>query len=425
MTSKLPIELLEPSGTAGQVLTSNGAGSSASMQDPAAAATTNYFLLDIGDETTDITTGTAKKTLRIPLNLEVSTLRASVNTDPTGSSIIVDVNANGTTMMDTDKLEIDVSTSTTTAAATAPVITNAKIFDDQELTVDIDQIGSTIAGKGLKLAVIGTEFTPTGLLDEILASTCADIDATLSDSYGGSGQTWANLVLTPADAEIQTAYDMWLGDDGSATSTDPTFTGSAGDSAAYFLFDGGDNFVLKSNPTLVDEKHSDNGQDWWHCTCFRWSGVATNLILWSTGGHNASTEGIEYSIGSSGNGASIRTRYITTRNGTRTVVNLTANGYFVDGTDYCVITTYDSGSDVVTQYRNIVSETSTDVNTNTGTSSAGVQYALGRRSNGGNHLANGTRVYHQSWGNSLLTSGEAANIKSRLEARHGRTYNGA
>ncbi len=106
------------------------------------------------DETTNLTTGTAKATFRMPFAMTVTEVRASVNTAPTGSTLVVDINETGTTILST-KLSIDVSEKTSESAATPPVISDGALADDAEITIDIDQIGSTIAGKGLKVWLIG------------------------------------------------------------------------------------------------------------------------------------------------------------------------------------------------------------------------------------------------------------------------------
>ena len=107
------------------------------------------------DETTDLTTGTAKATFRMPYALTVTAVRANVNTAPVGSTITVDINDGGTTILST-KLTIDASEKTSTTAATPPVISDTALANDAEITVDIDQIGSGTAGKGLKVWIIGT-----------------------------------------------------------------------------------------------------------------------------------------------------------------------------------------------------------------------------------------------------------------------------
>jgi hypothetical protein len=110
--------------------------------------------LACSDETTSLTTGTAKVTFRMPYAMTLTAVRASVTTAPTGSTLVVDVNEGGTSVLST-KLSIDASEKTSTTAATAAVISDSALADDAEITVDIDQIGATIAGAGLKLWLIG------------------------------------------------------------------------------------------------------------------------------------------------------------------------------------------------------------------------------------------------------------------------------
>lgn len=112
----------------------------------------------ISDETTDLTTGTAKVTFRMPfaMTLDSDGLRANVNTAPVGSTIIIDINEGGSTIMTTNKLSIDASEKTSETAATAPGITDTALADDAEITIDIDQVGSTTTGKGAKVWFIGT-----------------------------------------------------------------------------------------------------------------------------------------------------------------------------------------------------------------------------------------------------------------------------
>jgi hypothetical protein len=106
------------------------------------------------DETTALTTGTAKVTFRLPYAMTLTAVRASVTTAPTGSTLVVDINEGGTSVIST-KLSIDATEKTSTTAATAAVISDSALADDAEITVDIDQIGATIAGAGLKVWLIG------------------------------------------------------------------------------------------------------------------------------------------------------------------------------------------------------------------------------------------------------------------------------
>lgn len=113
------------------------------------------LVIACSDETTALTTGTAKVTFRMPFAMTLTAVRSSVTTAPTGATLVVDINEGGSTILST-KLSIDVSEKTSTTAATPAVISDATLADDAEITIDIDQIGSTIAGAGLKVTLIGT-----------------------------------------------------------------------------------------------------------------------------------------------------------------------------------------------------------------------------------------------------------------------------
>lgn len=106
------------------------------------------------DETTAITTGTAKATFRMPFAFTLSEVRASVTTAPTGSTLIIDINEAGVSILST-KLSIDAGEKTSTTAASAAVISDTALADDAEITIDFDQVGSTIAGTGVKVWLIG------------------------------------------------------------------------------------------------------------------------------------------------------------------------------------------------------------------------------------------------------------------------------
>ena len=113
-----------------------------------------HFTIACSDDTTLLTTGTAKATFRMPYAFVLTAVRASVSTAPTGSVLTVDINEGGSTILST-KLTIDASEKTSTSAATAAVISDTALADDAEITIDIDGVGSTVAGKGLKVTLIG------------------------------------------------------------------------------------------------------------------------------------------------------------------------------------------------------------------------------------------------------------------------------
>ncbi len=106
----------------------------------------------ISDETTAITTGTAKLTVRAPYAFTVTAVRASLSTASSSGNPTVDINENGNSILST-KLSIDANEKTSTTAATAAVISDTSIADDAELTFDIDTAGT--GAKGLKVKIYG------------------------------------------------------------------------------------------------------------------------------------------------------------------------------------------------------------------------------------------------------------------------------
>ena len=90
----------------------------------------------------------------MPYALTLTNIRANVNTAPTDAALIIDVNDDGSSIL-SSKLVIDASEKTSTTSASAAVISQAALADDTEITVDIDQVGSTSPGKGLKLWLLG------------------------------------------------------------------------------------------------------------------------------------------------------------------------------------------------------------------------------------------------------------------------------
>ena len=84
--------------------------------------------------------------------LTLYAVRASVGVAPTGASVIVDVNKNGTTIFTTQSNRPTIAASTNTDTADAIDVTTWAAGD--YLTVDVDQVGSTIAGSDLTVTVV-------------------------------------------------------------------------------------------------------------------------------------------------------------------------------------------------------------------------------------------------------------------------------
>lgn len=114
------------------------------------------IIVAASDETTALTTGTAKVTFRMPYAFTLSSVRASLTTAQTsGSLLTIDVKVGGVTVFST-KPTFDNTSKTTIGATTPPVLSTTALASDAEITVDITQIGDGTA-KGLKVSLIGVQ----------------------------------------------------------------------------------------------------------------------------------------------------------------------------------------------------------------------------------------------------------------------------
>jgi hypothetical protein len=117
-------------------------------------ATALRHTVAISDETTAITTGTAKLTFRFGTQVYLLQVRGNLNTVSSSGAPAFDVNEGGVSIFSTT-LTIDASEKSSETAATPAVISDPNIADDSEITVDIDTAGT--GAKGAKLTFIGWE----------------------------------------------------------------------------------------------------------------------------------------------------------------------------------------------------------------------------------------------------------------------------
>lgn len=125
------------------------------------SGTSDYesHLIEIStDETTVITSGTTKKTVRWPYRFKLEHpdgglgVRGHLSTASSSGAVSVDINQTAVSMFST-VLSIDESEKTSVTAATPAVLSESIIEDDAELTFDIDGAGTNAAG--LKVWLIG------------------------------------------------------------------------------------------------------------------------------------------------------------------------------------------------------------------------------------------------------------------------------
>jgi hypothetical protein len=97
----------------------------------------------------EVTTGTHR--LYFPEERTISHVLASVGVAPTGADIIVDIHMNGTTIFSTQANRPTIAAS---AFVDASAIPNTLVIPaGNYLTVDIDQVGSTVIGSDLTVQV--------------------------------------------------------------------------------------------------------------------------------------------------------------------------------------------------------------------------------------------------------------------------------
>jgi len=116
------------------------------------------FIIACSDESSDLETGNNKCRIRTPYAFTLTAVRASVNTAPTGSTISIQITEGGSDILSTP-ITIDTSELTSVSAATAPVISDNSLADDAIIGIDLDQVGSSDAGTGLKVTLIGYKTT--------------------------------------------------------------------------------------------------------------------------------------------------------------------------------------------------------------------------------------------------------------------------
>jgi hypothetical protein len=105
-----------------------------------------HMVIALSDETSTLTTGTAKVTIRSPYAITLTQIpRASVNTASTSGIPTIDIKKNGTTVLGANKLTIDANEKTSVSAATATTLATTAVADDDEITFDV-----TVAGTGTK-----------------------------------------------------------------------------------------------------------------------------------------------------------------------------------------------------------------------------------------------------------------------------------
>ncbi len=262
------------------------------------------------------------------------------------------------------------------------------------------RLGRGMAFDGCGAAAAG-EGSP--YLDGVLTSVCCDLDATQSESYGGSGTTWANLVASPADGAAQADYDFTSG---------LTFTGSAGDPAAYWLAGGAQSFTIGSNTAFLNSLGKTSaGNSWWIALAFQRVASDGTYFFATLAGTGSTNRGIRVRSLTSGS-TSIFQRGPSS-------LTSAAVGTIPAG-DNIYIVSFDKDTDTIRYWINTTTGSSSAFVMDATTDDADQTFELGTTNT--NDFDSGSRIYSFAMGNEYLDDTKAAAIIAHLEARHGRDY---
>jgi len=119
-------------------------------------APTLSFIVSLTSETGDLTVADNLAQIRMPFAFTLTEVRAFVNTAPVGAALTFDITEAGSTILST-LITIDVTEKTSESAATPPVINDTALADDAIIGFNCDVIGSSTAGAGAKIMLIGYE----------------------------------------------------------------------------------------------------------------------------------------------------------------------------------------------------------------------------------------------------------------------------
>ncbi len=247
-----------------------------------------------------------------------------------------------------------------------------------------------------------------------------DLDVTIAASFddGVDDQKWFNLISSPSDGAAQADYDFYLGATGSASTDDPTFTGTVGNSAAYFAMDGGDflKLVKASNPATFNDMHkTTGGPDFWVTIVMRVVNDSGAQMPFGT-------------LAGSFTAPHIRMQWVGTSDLARMVQRGSANS-ILDGpaltnaTDYVIIMSHEHSSNTTRMWVNSTTATVDSSHTfSTTTTDAAAVASIGAKSNNADNVVSGSRIYAFSSGDEFLDDTKVGAILDLYEARHNRDY---
>lgn len=232
-----------------------------------------------------------------------------------------------------------------------------------------------------------------------------DLDATCTESYSGSGQTWSNIVA-------DTDYDFYLGVDGTADGiTDPVFTGSADSEDAYFLLNGNNDLFTQIDSTLgtmLQKCHRSDSDPCWVAAVYQSQDITNNYGIMG----NGATAGLK---GWRWDRLTSNLTFGVNSDTNQSNDSGVATG---QGIEHIIIMTWDPSLATNGACVWVNSTTKTCFNHNMGTNTTDVTSAFTLADSALGNMRNLFRIYAFSGGQAFLDDADALAIMEKYQTRH-------
>lgn len=261
-------------------------------------------------------------------------------------------------------------------------------------------------------------------LDGVLDSVVFELDATVSDSYSGSGETWVNLISSPADGSAQTDNDFYLGGAATTDGNEPTFD------TDKFTVDGADFFSIVERdpaniaPSLLNITNTTSSQFYFFTVLHIGATLDNNDYFFGSGTSNAGNTLL--SIGTQSNGD---LRIIVVNDTDAGIVHVAAAAALSINTTYIIGVSVDLTSST-NNVRAWVNSTTSSLSSlassaNTEATQGGAMLMArtgGTVSSSTQNMPSGDWMRWAAFGNEFIDDTQAASIIDHIETRHGVDY---
>lgn len=196
-----------------------------------------------------------------------------------------------------------------------------------------------------------------------------------------SGQSWLD--------RSGNGQDFFLGLNGSATASDPTFTGTAGrlSSGEYFACDGGDYFTYDTtNETWMENLHKDSALFSFACWMYPAGSAAQGFF--GTPGNSASNHGAQFLCNTSNGNVSFQ---VANGSGTLALSVATNMGAAAGAWQFFAVMVNEAESRVV-RMRNLTAAETASTYSSPSSSAATNVFGIGQLGNGQSPLPSGGRI---------------------------------